>query len=224
MIEVSEALDLVLTYAMDTGIEELSIMDATGRILREDLYADTDFPPFDRVMMDGIAIMHRALATGRQEFRIHATQAAGDPPLVLENEAECIEIMTGAVNARGADFVIPYEHIVVKDGLAKIVVDPGPATQWKNIHRKGTDKKKGDLLLSSGCRLEGPEIGVAAAIGKTRLQVSRLPRVAVISSGDELVEIDQKPQPHEIRRSNVFAIRSELIKEGIVPEHFSHAG
>jgi molybdopterin molybdotransferase len=215
MIEVSEALDLVMTNTVDPGVEVVPIDEATGRVLRENLFADSDFPPFDRVMMDGVAIRYGALDKGLRHFKVVATQAAGDPPLHLDNDADCIEIMTGAVNPPGADAVIPYEDLVLENGLAEIKSDPEKVGRWMNIHKKGTDKQRGDLLVPPGCRLEGPEIAIAAAIGKTTLSVSRLPRIAIVSSGNELVEIDRVPRPHEIRRSNVYAIDSELRKEGL---------
>ncbi|RYZ65798.1 MAG: molybdopterin molybdenumtransferase MoeA, partial [Proteobacteria bacterium] len=159
-------------------IESLPVGQCAGAILRENVYAERDQPPYDRVSMDGIAVDSGAIRGGRRSFRIQATQAAGDAPLALDSPEHCIEIMTGAVLAQGCDAVIPVEQIEVADGLARLrpetVVESG-----QNIHRRASDQPQGAVLLRAGTRLEAPDIAVAAGAGMARLRVGQQPAVMV---------------------------------------------
>ncbi len=215
MIEVKEAFEIIRQSALSLPSEQVSLHDALGRVLHGEVYADMDFPPFDRVSMDGIAIKYEDFAKGIREFRIVGIQPAGAPQKSLNSHGECIEVMTGAVAPEDADTVIPYEHIEIKDGVAHVVRER--VRERQNIHPQGTDKKKGDLLIGRGTLIGAPEIAVAASVGCTQLEVVKNPAVAIISTGNELVEIDQKPLPHQIRRSNVHAIAAELHRVGIQP-------
>lgn len=195
--------------------EDCAIAEAHGRVLRSELKADRDLPPFDRVTMDGYALRASELAKGATRFAVQATQAAGMRPFTLAAQAEtCIEIMTGAVLPEGADCVIPYEE-TTREGDA-IVVSPGPETAvvGRNVHRRGSDHRAGDVVVRAGVRMSGREIAVAASCGYPALTVTHSPKVAVISTGDELAEVDSLVAAHQIRRSNDYAIRAALIKAG----------
>ena len=199
--------------------ELLPLSSCTGRVLAEDLRADRDFPPFHRVMMDGMAINSKHFKGNGSEILIEGMQAAGQEPLTLINLENGIEIMTGAVLPGGCDAVIPYEQLDIKDQLAKVECDaPKP---YQHVHLQGTDKLKGDLLIPKGMKIGPAEIGVAATIGKSHLSVYALPKIAILSTGDELVEVDQSPLPHQIRRSNVHMLRS-LVEEEIGPAEIYH--
>jgi molybdopterin molybdotransferase len=214
MIEADEALELVLGHSADPGLESVPLELSVGRVLREDLVADADFPPFDRVMMDGVAIAFHALEKGIRDFEIEQVQGAGEPQTTLQKESGCIEIMTGAIRPAGADIVIPYEDLRIADGKVYIEEGLSGVRRWKNIHRRGTDVQEGRVLVTAGCRLGVAEVGVAASIGKTTVKVTRSLRIAIISSGNELIDIDRKPLPHQIRKSNVYAIRAALGSHG----------
>lgn len=191
-------------------------MQAMGRVLQEDLRADRDFPPFDRVTMDGIAIQFDSFAAGRRDFPVSGVQAAGAPRLTLGTADACIEVMTGAVLPEGADTVIRYEDLHLENGLASIRLEDISFRQ--NLHFQGIDRQAGDLIVPAGRKIAPPEIATAASIGKSVLQVARLPRVAIVSTGDELVDVADTPLPHQIRRSNVYATQATLF------EHFGIAG
>jgi molybdopterin molybdotransferase len=194
--------------------EDCSISEAHGRVLRNDLRADRDLPPFDRVTMDGFAISSTAAAKGMRKFRVEATQAAGMRPFKLANEKGCIEVMTGAVLPEGTDCVVPYEDATREgEGVAILPAAELP-TQGRHVHRRGSDHKAGDVVVKGGVRLTGREIAVAAACGHSSLTVTHSPKVAVVSTGDELVEVDALVAPHQIRRSNDYAIRAALIGAG----------
>jgi molybdopterin molybdotransferase len=208
MISPTQAEALIKQSALSIGEENISLHLALNRVLAEDLLADTDLPPFNRVMMDGIAVNYRAIESGLRSFTMQAMQRAGEAPLTLTSDSHCIEIMTGAVCSNGCDTVVPYEHIRIENGIAHIEMIPNAV--GKNIHVKGSDKKQGNVLAEKGLRIGPAEIGIAASIGKGTLAVKRFPRVLVCSTGDELVEIQQTPLAHQIRRSNVYALKAAL--------------
>src|SRR4029077_17491961 len=163
--------------------------------------------------MDGVALDSQAVGAGTRSFRVQATQAAGDPPLTLAAAADCIEVMTGAVLPVGCNSVIPIEELSVARG--QVALAPGArAEPWQHVHRRGSDTRQGTLLLSSGVRLRAPEIAIAASAGMARIRVSSQPMLAVISTGNELVEPGEPVLAHQVRRSNAYAIVSALREHG----------
>ncbi|MFM9004798.1 MAG: molybdopterin molybdotransferase MoeA [Flavobacteriales bacterium] len=213
MITPSQAEQLIHTCSLHLEAETIVLEDALHRLLAEDLIADTDLPPFDRVMMDGIALNYDAIESGQRSFIIQSMQRAGQPALTLENADHCIEIMTGAVRSIGCDTVVPYEHLRIENGVAHIEIPP--SGRGKNVHLQGGDKYKGAVLAKTGSVLGTSEIGIAASIGKHMLAVQRLPRVLICSTGDELVEIDETPLAHQISRSNAYALSALMRNLGI---------
>lgn len=208
MISVKEATEIILQHKMDYGVEEVPLVDAIGRILMEDLVADRDFPPYDRVTMDGIAIKYATYAQGQRQFPIEKVIAAGDPEGELKEAKNCVEIMTGAVMPKGADIVIRYEDLDIQNGIATVMTEAIKSSQ--NVHRKGTDRGVGSTIVHKGQLISPGEVGVAATIGKPNLRVAKLPKTAIISTGDELVDVFEQPLPHQIRRSNVYRLRASL--------------
>jgi len=194
-------------------IESLPVGYSAGAILRENVYAERDQPPFDRVSMDGIALSAQAARSGRRSFRIQAMQAAGDPPLSLASPDDCIEAMTGAVLPAGCDAVVPVERIRVESGFA-ILEDGLVVEAWQNVHRRGSDQRQGALLLKSGVRLESPDIAVAAGAGMARLRVSQQPAIMVVSTGNELVEPGDPIEAWQLRRSNAYGLVAALRRRG----------
>ena len=194
-------------------IESLPVAQCAGAVLRENVYAERDQPPFDRVSMDGVALASSAVAANRRRFRVQATQAAGEPPLTLQDSEHCIEIMTGAVLPAGCDCVVPIEQVRIDGGSAEIE-SAAHALPWKNVHRRASDQSQGALLLAAGTLLHAPEIAVAASAGMARLRVSGQPSIIVISTGSELVEPGEPIAPHQIRRSNAYAVAAALRERG----------
>jgi molybdopterin molybdotransferase len=218
MISVQEATDIIAQYIIPCPIESVSLEQSIGRILAEELRADRPFPPFDRVTMDGIALHYADFKAGQRLFLIQGVQAAGVPQTNLKNRGEVMEVMTGAVLPAGADTVIRYEDLQVANGHAKVMIEE--IQQHQNIHPAASDKRMGDLLVPSGVKLHPSEIGTAATIGKSVLKVKKMPVAAVISTGDELVEIDTTPLLHQIRRSNVYVVQSILKQMGVPSKRF----
>jgi molybdopterin molybdotransferase len=210
MLSVAQAETIILDHALPLGVEPCIVYAANGRILAENLYADRDFPPFDRVTMDGIAIAYTCFAEGQRQFPIEAVQAAGAAQLSLQQPGNCLEVMTGAPLPQGTDTVIRYEDLSIVAGIAEINLEA--ITLRQNIHAQAIDRRQGDLIIAAGRRIGPAEIATAATLGKEFLLVARLPRAVIVSTGDELVNVDRTPLPHQIRRSNVYAIHSALAE------------
>ena len=194
--------------------EALPLTQCIGRTLREDIYAERDNPPFDRVCMDGIAIASAAMKRGVRRFRIQAIQPAGAPALTLAAPDDAIEVTTGAIMPRGTDCVIPLEEYEIADGAAALKAEASGAP-YRNVQRRGEDSRPGVPMLKAGIRLGAPEIAVAASAGLARVRVSRQPRLMVVSTGDELVEPGEPIAAHQVRRSNAYAIVAALREHGL---------
>jgi molybdopterin molybdotransferase len=179
--------------------------DAAGGALREDVHAERDQPPFDRVTMDGIAISSAAFRAGRREFRVLGTQAAGAPPQALADPAACLEAMTGAVLPAGADAVVPVERLTIADGVATVAPDV-EIEPYTNVHRRATDARAGDRVLAGGTPLRAPEVAIVASAGRTAIEVARAPSIVVVSTGDELVEPGAPLADWQVRRSNAHGL------------------
>ena len=205
LISVTQAENIIRQHLTTAAVEIVPLSKAQGRYLREDILADRPLPPFDRVMMDGIAIAHASFASGNNRFPITGTQAAGTPALTLENADSCIEVMTGCVLPHGCDCIIPIEHIDLTENQATLHQDASPQN-GQHIHTAGSDTAAGEILLSSGQLLNATELTIAASCGATDLKVSALPRILIITTGDELVAPEVTPLPHQIRRSHATAL------------------
>lgn len=187
---------------------------AAGRVLRQAIAADDDFPPFDRVMMDGIAVRFSEIEAGARRFHIRGMAAAGDAATALPQKKECaIEVMTGAMLPVGTDCILPCEWFREENGIAEIADDIQPKPDVF-IHKRGSDHRAGDTLVQAGVKLGPVEISIAAACGCAELEVSRHIRIAVIGTGDELVPIDAQPRHGQIRQTNIAALSAALLLAG----------
>lgn len=214
MVTPAEAERLILEHMSAWPREDCPLADAHGRVLRAAICADRDLPPFDRVTLDGYALRSAALASGLRTFQVEAVQAAGMIPVPLSAAPyACVEIMTGAVLPPGADCVVPYEDTTREDAAVNVTAASDHA-RGRAVHGRGTDHRAGEVIVPAGVRLTGREIAVAAACGAAVLAVSQLPRIAVVATGDELVEVEAAVAPHQIRRSNDHAIRAALASAG----------
>lgn len=219
MMRVPEAFAAIMATARDFGIESVPFEAAVGRVLRETIYADRDFPPFDRVTMDGISINYDSYVRGQRIFGLEDVQAAGMPQMQLRNLADCMEVMTGAVLPDLTDTVIPYEHLDITEheGFRRFTILKEVA-KGQFIHRRGSDAPEGKPLLEPGIRLTAAEAGVLATVGKTQVLVSKLPRVVLIATGNELVPVGDKPEAHQLRISNIYNLAAALKGLGIQAE------
>ena len=204
MITSKKALEIIVNHTENYGLEQIPFLNSLERVLKEEIIADRDFPPFNRVSMDGIAVLYDTFTAGVREFPIEGVQAAGSKQLSLQDKKNCIEVMTGAVLPNHTDAVIPYELVTIANGKASIQLDE--IKQLQNVHLQGKDRKKGDVLINVNSVISPAEMGVFATVGKSRVVVSKRPKVLVVSTGDELVDVSETPLTHQIRRSNSYTL------------------
>jgi molybdopterin molybdotransferase len=220
MLTTAQATEAIREAMPVFDSEAVSLTVATGRVLRQSVRAERDQPPFDRVTMDGIALRHADFAAGQRRFPIQATQAAGDPVLVL-NRGECIEIMTGASLPENADCIVPVERISIDDRAA--VIEDGYEAQHRQfIHARGSDHTRDAHLLTPGALITPMDIAVIASAGLTEVEVSRLPTTRVISTGNELVPAGEPIAAHQVRMSNGPALVSMLETHGYIDSRHDH--
>ncbi len=212
MVTVPEASAIIFDHLFSPRVITLNLSECIGKALAEKVVADRDFPPFDRVSMDGISIQYAAWIKGTHKFEIEAIQAAGEKQKILTDPSHCLEVMTGAVLPQGCDVVIRYEDIKIEGTHASIQTDS--LTQWQSIHKKSADARKLEVLLEPGFLISPAEVALLASVGKSRVAVYDFPKAAIISTGDELVSVDVTPEPYQIRRSNSFALESAMAEMG----------
>ena len=193
--------------------ESRPLEECIGQILRQDIYAERDNPPFDRVCMDGIAVASAALGRGLRRFTIEATQAAGVPAVSLSSGENAVEVMTGAMLPNGTDCIIPMEEYDLADNVVSLKADVR-GEPYRNVQRRGEDSQRGVPMLRAGTLLGAPEIAVVASAGLANVQVARQPRLMVVSTGDELIEPGRPIAEHQVRRSNAYAIVAALRRRG----------
>ena len=221
MLSTAEAKRAILAAMPQLDSETVSLDDAIGRVLRQNVVTERDQPPFDRVTMDGIAIRFSAFDEGRREFSIAGTQHAGDPVSSLDDGAGCIEVMTGTTKPTGADTVIAVERIQVADGVATIEDGYAPdAGQF--IHRQASDHTTGTQVLTEGRVISPMDVAIIASCGLDAVSVSRLPDIRVISTGNELVPPAAPIEPHQIRLSNGPALVAMLASQGFTNTEHDH--
>ncbi len=224
MISVNEAQQIIFKVAGRARVpaQSIPLEKAYGLILREDIAADRDGPAFNKSTMDGIAIRFEVWQKGQRKFRLEGTAPAGQPARKIKNADGCVQIMTGAVVPEECDCVIPIERVKLENGYA-VISDQAKIERGQCIRYQGADYKKGELLLTSGIRLLPPQIATAASFGKAKIKVSSKLKIAVISTGDELVDIDRKKiKPFEIRKSNSYALDAMLHQTGLGETELFH--
>jgi len=208
LISPEEAFEIVKNKFPVLQKESVSLASASGRELAENIYSDRDQPPFHRVMMDGYAFQIAAWEKGTREFYVEGIQAAGEAPLTLKEENGCIEIMTGAVLPNDCSVVIQYEKSIRKEDCVQFQIEE--PKYFQNIHARGFDMKEGEVVLKEGTVIGPLEIAALASVGKTKVKVKRRLNVAIVSTGNELVEVHETPSDFEIRSSNLEMLQSLL--------------
>lgn len=209
MITPAEAEAAIAAALPECAAETVELGRCAGRVLAEPVTAERDSPPFDRIAMDGIALAAADYANGLRQFRIAGVQAAGAPRQALAGAGTCLEAMTGAILPAGADAVIPVEQLA-RSGDLVTVPDSLRVTAGLNVHGRGSDARRGQRVLAAGARLGPPEIAILAAAGREAISLRRVPRIAVVSTGDELVDPGQPILEHQVRRSNPQAVAAAL--------------
>ncbi len=211
-LSVIQAEKIIAKTTRPLRVISLPLVQSLGKILAEDLTADRDQPSTDRSSMDGIAISFSAWQKGKRSFKIIGTQRAGFQQKTLSNKDDCLEIMTGAVIPKGCDCVIPIEYFEIKNNVALLKASVN-VKRDQFIRKQGSEYQKGTVLLKKNNIINPNYISVAGSIGKSVVRVYS-PRIAVIGTGDELVEIDKPVKAYQARRSNGYAIEAILKRFG----------
>jgi len=210
LISVTEAQSLILAEARSFGSEKVTLEKTLGRVLAQDVIADRDYPPFNRATMDGYAVVAEEYSAAKA-YEVSKTILAGDTQRsrALRNSGEsAIKIMTGAAVPPPFDAVIRREDAREDSGSVRFnlpIVGP-----WHSIARQGEDLKAREKIATKGSVMNGVLAGFLASLGIYRPAVAKLPRVAIITTGKEVVPAGKKPKPHEIRNANLFALRALL--------------
>ena len=216
VVGFDEALAVVSGWAAKVAapaVEALPLLECCGRVLAEDVKADRDQPPFDRSTRDGFAVRAEEVSAGGL-LRVVGQIRAGEKWLGSALEAgSAIQIMTGAPMHQGADAVVMVEH-VERDGDAIRLSDGRSLGAGENVVSKGSEARVGVVVIPAGTVMEAAEIALAAACGCASLRVFRRPSVAIVATGDELVEVDEVPDEQQIRNSNSYGLAALVTKVG----------
>lgn len=211
MIPISEAISIVARETRLLDAERVALADCVGRILAEDIVADTDLPPFDRSQMDGFAL-RASDSNSDRPLRIIGESVAGKGFDVTVAAGEAVRIMTGARVPTGADSVQKVEETSESDGFVRI---RKPATIGQNIVGRGREIKLGDVVFRAGHRINDRMIATLASFGYTDVAVAQLPKLSVVATGSEIVDIAIRPGPDQIRNSNSAMLRAFAARIGI---------
>ncbi len=224
-MEVEQAREEILAHIRTLESENVPLLEALGRTLAEDVRSGEDIPPFDNSAMDGYAVRAADVSAASPEspvtLLVTATLAAGEVAGEPLQAGQAIRIMTGAPLPAGADSVVPFEQ--TDEGLSGPPQTGNPVRIMRavrhgaNVRRAGEDVHQGEVVLQRGALLRPAEIGLLASLGRAQVRVTRRPRVAVLATGDELVEIDQALTPGKIRNSNSYSNYAQVLKYGGIP-------
>ena len=212
LISIQQAEEIISPHLPSLDHETITLEHAHGRVLAEAISADRPIPPYDRAMMDGIAISHQAFTEGRRDFTIAGIQAAGQPAMQLADPTQCLEVMTGAVVPEGADCVIKIEDLEIKNNIAHLPPSYS-AVCGQHIHPTGSDQHQGTALVPPSQVLGPAEIAIAASVGQTQLTVVQQARILLITTGDEVIPPNETPLQHQIRRSHASAIDPSITSQ-----------
>ena len=222
MISIEEGLRIVTARVEGVvgddcmSVETVTLPESIGRILRCEILADQDSPPFDRSIRDGYAVRWADVQVAPVELDLVGESRAGLSYLGTVVGGQCVQIMTGAELPQGTDAVVMVEHAeTVSERSVRVLRSARPG---ESLQRSGTECRRGDRLLQSGRTIGAAEIGILASVGCARVRVSKRPRVAILSTGDELVDVAETPGHAQIRNSNSYTLYAQVVAAGGEPE------
>lgn len=217
MISFEEGFERIKGFAQHLGTETVELAKALNRVLAEDIFSDVFMPPFNKSAMDGYACRKSDIAN---VLEVIDEIPAGSLPSKSISAGQCARIMTGAMVPKGADLVVMKEHI---EEVGPNLVRCTRQTSSSNICYTGEDVKAGDLVLKKGERIAPAQIAILASVGCIRPLVYKTPSVAIISTGDELVEPDCVPRGSKIRNSNGYQLAAQVQEMGLMAEYLGIA-
>lgn len=222
MIPVLEAIEIVKSQTHKLSFEEVALHEALNRVLAEDIFADTDLPPFNRSQMDGYAVRFEDVKSVPAKLNIVGESAAGRGWHQEMKSGEAVRIMTGAPVPNGADSVQKVEVTREEDGF--VFIDEAVKHEGQNIVARGQEIKSGEKVLQNGERITAAMIAPLASFGYAKVKVRRRPRVAILATGSELVSVVENPSQDQIRDSNSFTLAAYASLAGAVCERLPLAG
>jgi len=218
MISVSKAKNIILKNTVSLKKEIVSFSEAAGRVLAEDIKSSVDWPPFSRATMDGFALKSKdtkkVSIKNPAIFDIIDISRAGKPAQKKLSSSQAIKIMTGAVIPQGADCVVMKEHAKEKDGKVFVFQK---SLKGENLRKKGSDARNGQIVVSSGGKITAGVLAALASFGKTKVAVYQRPRVAILATGSELLQIHKPLKPGKIRSANEHALSVLVAQAGGIP-------
>ena len=218
MVSADEALELVLKSVAPLGVERTPILDALGRVLAEEIRSSRDIPGFDNSAMDGYAVRSvdivNAGPSSPMRLRVIGTVAAGVMPSQQVEAGTAMRTMTGAPIAAGADAIVPVEQTRAEGDTVVVLSTAAPGA---SIRPRGEDLREGELVMEAGKRLNAADLGMLASLGRSMIDVYRRPRVAIVATGDELVDIDQVPSGAQVVNSSAYALAGAVREAGGEP-------
>lgn len=202
-------------FAPTPATESVSLASAQGRVVAKNICSDRDYPPFNRSARDGFAVHSSDVVHVPASLKVIGQTRAGELSRFSIENGETVEIMTGAPGPRGADAVVMWEYSTREGEYVKLGrgVPPG-----KNLIFRGSEAKAGDIILAKGETLEYPEVALLAATGHSEIDVYCQPQVAILATGDEVVEVTQDPESFQIRNSNAHALAAQVRRRGGEPK------
>jgi molybdopterin molybdotransferase len=217
MISVREALEIALQQTERLSAKPVPLLESSGRVLAEDVVTDVDMPPFPRSSMDGYAVRGEDVRATPVTLEVVGTIPAGSYPNFSIHSGQAAKIMTGAPLPSGADAVQMVEKTRPLGGSNRVEILEGIAP-GSNVAALGSEARRGDIVLTAGTYVTPGVIGLLAAIGKETVSVYAAPSVAILATGDELVEVTSRPQPGQIRNSNSFTLYAQVQHAGCQPQ------
>ncbi|MDR4504384.1 MAG: molybdopterin molybdotransferase MoeA [Candidatus Scalindua sp.] len=208
MISVDKAIQIVLKKVKTLPTKKVPLQNAQGLCLAENIKTDIDMPPFNRAAMDGYAVIAKNTTKIPVDLVVVENIRAGYNPKKTIRNGEAAKIMTGSVVPEGADAVIKVEETMPCDSNSRVRILK-TIKKGGNIAKKGEDLRAGKIVLRKGAKIRPPEIGVLATVGADKVQVFSVPSVGIISTGDELVSVAEKPKPWQIRNSNSYSLAAQ---------------
>ncbi len=224
MIKVEDALHAVLKSIKTLDSEAVKLTDALERVLAEDIYSDSNIPAFNNSAMDGYAVkssdIKGASKNSPKVLEVIESLKAGDVPKKILKDNQAIRIMTGAPLPKGADSVVMVEETKKTRSKGRDIVEIyRSAKSGENVRKAGEDIKIGEQVLEKGILLKSAHIGILASLGLPKIKVARRPKVAILATGDEVIDVDQKLTPGKLRSSNTYTLYSQIINCGGIPKN-----
>jgi len=223
LLSVGQGQEIVLRHGRPLPPEVVPLTSSSlGLVLAEDVASDLDMPPYDKALMDGYAVRAADLAGGQAELEVVEEIMAGHTPARPVGAGQAARIMTGAPIPSGADAVVAVERTRLLEAT-RVRIEVGPPKPGQHILRRGAETRKGEVVFTAGTVLRPQEFGVLATVGRTAVQARPAPVVALMTTGDEVVEASQQPGPGQIRNGNSPMLAAQIVRAGGVPRYLGIA-